>query len=211
MGKQARVALWIMLLLLVALDVVALIANTTGVWVPTGDPASPHVLVHLLHDGNVVLYHCDPEGGISRVQHVDVGSALRGLPVLWVIAGLGGLGLFAFVVSGTIARRGHLSTPLEQPRLTISRGMVVIGAVSVWLWLSRTEMFWILCGTLVLFLALVAESRRIRLMHEIKNSAAGATVWMRLAIAGYWVAVFLTVWWIVCVIVWDSLRPDRQR
>ncbi len=85
----------------------------------------------------------------------------------------------------------------------------MIGAISVWLWLSRTEMFWILCGSLVLLLALLADSRRSRLTQEIKANEMPATVWMHLGIAGYWVAVILGLSWIVCVLVWDSLRPGR--
>ncbi len=87
--------------------------------------------------------------------------------------------------------------------------MVVIGAISTWLWLSRTEMFWILCGSLVLLFALVSDSRRNRLAEKIKIKGTSATIWMRLGIAGYWVAVILALSWIVCVIVWDSVRTGR--
>ena len=93
----------------------------------------------------------------------------------------------------------------------MSRGMVLIGAVSIWLWLSRTEMFWILCGSLVLLLALLADTRRIGLAHEIKTKGTSTTVGMRLAIAGYWVAVILALAWVISVLVWDTLRLDGRR
>lgn len=91
----------------------------------------------------------------------------------------------------------------------MSRGMVVIGAISVWLWLSRMEMFWIFCGSLVLLLALAADSRRNRLAREIENQGASVTLGMRLAIAGYWVAVILAVSWITSVLVLDYLEPAK--
>jgi len=85
--------------------------------------------------------------------------------------------------------------------------MVVIGAISIWLWLSRMEMFWIFCGSLVVLLALLADSRRSHLTQQIKTKGASVTLWMRLGIACWWVAVILALWWIVCVLVLDSLRP----
>ena len=55
--------------------------------------------------------------------------------------------------------------------------MVVIAAIAIWLWLSRTAMFWILCGSLVLLLALVADIRRSRLSQkEITSGGAAATL-----------------------------------
>jgi hypothetical protein len=70
-------------------------------------------------------------------------------------------------------------------------------------------MFWILCGSLVLVLALLAHSRRNHLAQEIKSKGTSATLGMRLGVAGYSVAVILSLSWVVCIIVWDTLRPGR--
>jgi len=208
MGKQRRVFLWTALLLFVMLDVGGIIATVTWIWFPTGDPASPYRSVHLEPNGWVILRLHGPDGEVSRVQGVWPASALSAVPIWWLVAAGVGLGLFTLIVSTARARRRLSSARFKWPRFTMSRGMVVIAAISIWLWLSRTEMFWILCGSMVLVLALLADIRRSRLAQEIKTDGASATVWMRLVIAGYWVAVILALFWIVCILVWDSLRPS---
>ena len=55
MGTHARVSLWLVLLVFVVLDVVGIIASATGLWFPTGNPASPYRSVHLEPDGKLVL------------------------------------------------------------------------------------------------------------------------------------------------------------
>jgi len=207
MGKQGRVTLGLVLLLLVMLDVCAITATVTWIWFPTGDPSSPYGSVHLEPNGSITLRRHGPKGEELRVQNVSPASVPRAVPIWWLVATGVGLGLFTLVVSMTRARGRLSSRRLEWPRFTMSRGMVVIAAISIWLWLSRTAMYWILCGSLVLLLALLADSRRCRLVQEIKTAGASATVWMRLSIAGYWVAVILALSWVVCVLVSDSLWP----
>ena len=209
MGTPARVCLGLVLLVLVALDVGGIIAATRGIWFPTGNPASPYGSLHLESGGGVVLRRHDPQGYTLRIQHLSPASALSALPIWWLVVPGVALGVFTLAVARALARRRLSSSRLEQPRFTISGGLVLIGAVSIWLWLTRTGMFWIHCGSLVLVLALLAHSRRNRLAKEIKSKGTSATVWMRLGVAGYSVAVILSLSWIVCIIVWDTLRPGR--
>ncbi len=99
---------------------------------------------------------------------------------------------------------------LNRPRFTMFQGMVVMGAISIWLWLGRMRMVWIFCGSLVVLLALLAGSRRSHLTQEIRATGAPVTVWMRLGIAGYWVALILALCWIVCILVAETLAPSKS-
>jgi hypothetical protein len=196
----------ILLVLLVVLFACGIVATITWIPLPRGDPSSPYRSIHIEPDGVLILRTQGP-GGQVRVKQFPVSSALAAISLWWAVAAGIALIIVTLVASRTGARRRRSSGPLKRPRFTMSRGMVVIGAVSIWLWLSRTEMYWILCGSLVLLLALVADIRRGRLVQEIQTECAPVAVWKRLAIAGYWVAVILALLWIVCVLVWDSLRP----
>jgi hypothetical protein len=207
MGKQRNVTLWLVLLLLVVLHVGGIIACVTWIWFPTGDPLSPYRSIHLEPNGSFTLRGHGPEGETLRVRDMGHVSDLFAEPIRWPVATGAGLVLLMLVVSMTGARRQLSSPRFKWPRFTMSRVMVVIAAIAIWLWLSRTAMFWILCGSLVLLLALVADIRRSRLEQEIKTEGAAPTVWIRLGIAGYWVAVILALSWIVCVLVGDALWP----
>jgi hypothetical protein len=204
-----RISLWPVLLFLMVLDVGAIIATVTTIWLPTFDPSTPYLSVHVGRTGTVTLQGYGPTGQVRWMQTGRLASALRALPIGWLVGTGVGLGLLTLAVSTARARRLPSSERPGRPRFTMSRGMVVIGAISVWLWLSRMEMFWIFCGSLVLLLALVAENRRNQLAREIKNEGASVTVWMRLAHAGYWVAVILALSWIALVLVLDYLEPAK--
>jgi hypothetical protein len=195
------------LLLFVLLDALAIYGTEAWIWFPTGDPSSPYRSVHIQPNGSVILRYHDPPEQVGRVKELLTGSAIRALPIRWQVGTCFGLGLLTLVAWGAWTRRRLTSKRLSRPRFTMYRRMVVIGAVSIWLWLSRMEMYWIFCGSLVVLLALLADSRRTDLMQEIKTKGASATAWMRLGVACYWVAVILALWWIVCVLVLDSLRP----
>jgi hypothetical protein len=204
---RRRFSLWYVLLLLVLLDGVGIIGTVTRIWFPTGDPSSPYRSVHIEPDGALILHDHGPKGQFKLDQVLRPGSAFGELPLWWLVGTCFGLGLLTFIVPGTRVRRRLSPTRLKRPRFTMSRGMMVIGAISIWLWLSRMEIYWIFCGSLVLLLALVADSRRSHLAHEIKTKGASVTLWMRLGIACWWAAVILALWWTVCVLVLDSLRP----
>ncbi len=189
------------------LDGAGIIGTVTWIWFPTGDPSSPYRSVHIEPNGTLIVRYHAPNGQVGMVKGLRPGSAIRALPLWWLVGICVGLGLLTLIVSQTRVCRRLSPKRLRRPRFTMSRGMVVIGAISIWLWLSRMEMFWIFCGSLVVLLALLADSRRSHLTQQIKTKGASVTLWMRLGIACWWVAVILALWWIVCVLVLDSLRP----
>jgi hypothetical protein len=84
--------------------------------------------------------------------------------------------------------------------------MVVIGLISIGLWLIRFDLSWIISGSLVLLLMLVAANRRTVLADEIESGARRATALSIAGLAGYAIAVLLALGWIICILVWDSLR-----
>ena len=153
MGTPARVFLWLVLLLLVSLDVIGIIATTTPVLFPTGNPASPNLKVHLETDGSVILR--PPQSPRTTVLENPAPPACsRTTRVADVVAGrhrCRNRPLDARCLKDARPSPAFVNVrQLGSSSSTISRGMVVIGAISTWLWLSRTEMFWILCGSLVL-------------------------------------------------------------
>ena len=153
----------------------------------------------------VALWNGQP--GLSRVQALILKSIVTGIllqPQL-AFALVGGL-LFRMVGEPTwreTIRR------LRRPRFTMFQGLVAMGAISIWLWLIRMQRVWISCGSLVVLLWLLAGSRRSRLTQEMRAAAAPVTVWMRVGIAGYWVALILALCWIVCALVSDTLAPSK--
>ncbi len=86
------------------------------------------------------------------------------------------------------------------------QGMVGIGAISVWLWLSRINGILLLCGIVVLILMIHAAFRRNRLAKEIVSEGPGASTLSRLGLVGYSIAALLAVAWVVCILVWDSYQ-----
>ena len=86
MGTQGRAFLWTVLLLLVVLDVGGIIAASTGVWIPTGDPARPYRSSHLEPDGRIFVRDHEPDGQVRWVRQFAPSSALTELPIEWTIA-----------------------------------------------------------------------------------------------------------------------------
>ena len=87
--------------------------------------------------------------------------------------------------------------------------MVLIGLISIGLWLIRFDLFWIVSGSLVLLLMLVAGYRRSFVAHEIESGGSRATALPIAGIAGYSIAVLLALAWIICILVWDSFRQGQ--
>lgn len=90
------------------------------------------------------------------------------------------------------------------------RSMVIIGAISTWLWLTRTTAFWIVCGTPVLLLMLHAANRRSRLAREPKAEGERPTPLSRAGVVGYSLAVLLGLAWVASVLVWDAYEHERR-
>jgi hypothetical protein len=99
---------------------------------------------------------------------------------------------------------------MRLPQMSVLRSLVGIGAISVWLWLTRTNVFWTLCGSLVIALSLYAVDRRNRLAKEIKTPGERAEPLALAGLVGYSIAVFLGLAWVLSVLVWDSYQ-DRYR
>jgi hypothetical protein len=208
--KPRTMFLWPVLLLFMILDAGAIIASVTWIWFPTFDPASPYRSVRLEANGGLTLRSHGPEGEDLGIRHISPASALGALPIGWWLVAGALLGLLWLVYRGVRARRGRSSRPFVRPRFTMFRGMVVIASISIWLWLTRLNLFWILCGSLVLLLALAADGRRSLLAHEIKTEGVSSKVWLRLGVAGCWIAVILASSWIGCVLFAESMYRNSH-
>ena len=97
------------------------------------------------------------------------------------------------------------------PRMSMLRSMVAIGALGVWIWLTSTRVILVLVGTLVLALTLHAANRRSRMAREIKAEGREPDRLSRAGFYGYSIAIFLGLFWVGCILVWDSHERDRPR
>jgi hypothetical protein len=206
MAQRESKTLWAFVVILVIVNFAGILATLKWLRLPTGDPSAPFWSVYLEPQGSLYVELLRPDGRTSGRSHSWPAPVIRPFLTSSLLLAAFGLGLVAFVSS---TRRRRSAEGSLRPRLTMSRGMVVIAAVSVWLWVSRADLFWIFCGSLVLLLALVADSRRRRLVQELKTNGEQASAWLRLSIAGYWIVAILALSWVACLLVTDSFRPGN--
>jgi hypothetical protein len=162
-----------------------------------------------LHDGSVVKYIHHYSGGISGPIVVQPASAIGLWRVWWPVAASAGISLIILGV-GRIRTRLRPVRALRRPRAKTIQVMVVIGLISFGLWLIRFDLSWIISGSLVLLLMLLAAYRRTFLAQEIKSDAMSATALSTVGIAGYSIAVLLALAWMISILFWDSYRHGSR-
>ncbi len=174
----------------------------------TGRPGSVNTTIRQMYDGSVVKYiHPQPGSRIGPIV-VSSASAIGLWRVWWPVAGSAGISLVILGVARIVTGRRPVQA-IGRPRAKTIQVMVVIGLISIGLWLIRFDLFWIISGSLVLLLMLVAGYRRSFVAHEIESNGTRATAMSFAGIAGYSIAVLLALGWIVCILVWDSFRQGR--
>src|SRR5262249_26307973 len=116
--------------------------------------------------------------------------------------------LAALAAAFTRAGRRYLAArvPIPRIRMTLFRGMVVIGASSACLWLLRFDIYLLLCGTFVFAIMLYAGFRRSYLSRTITANGVREAILSRAGLAGYAIAVFLALAWVTAIIFWDSYQ-----
>jgi hypothetical protein len=219
-----RVTLWHLLIaILLMLHLAGWIVVLAWVSFSPGAPGEPP---HYIWDGSVVVDSMRPlirsRGGSSyfvRRTYVPAlpvrtvlapPSFLGALHVWWPVAVSGGACLLVLAATRVPALRRLMERQVSPPRITIFRGMVVVGLVAFSFWLSGMSAYWIVRGLLVLLLTFVAGYRRGRLKLKIKAEPAAANGWVRLGIGGYSIAVLLAAVWLACALVWESFTPGHQ-
>jgi hypothetical protein len=142
---------------------------------------------------------------------VLAGPSLEGaLYVWWPVVVSGGASLLVLGAARVPVVRRLTEKQVGLPRITIFGGMVVVGVVAYWFWLSGTNAYWILRGIAVLFLTLVAGHRWRRLALEMKAGPAAASGRVRLGVAGYSVVMLLAAVWLVAALVSESFTPRHN-
>jgi hypothetical protein len=171
-------------------------------WIP-GRTAG--IRLDYLHDGSVVKYIYHNSGGTSGPIVVRPGSAIGIWGVWWPVAASVGISLMILGVARIRAGLRPVRT-MRRPRTKTIQVMVVIALISIGLWLIRFDLPWIISGSVVLLLMLLAAYRRTFLAQEIKSGGMSATALATAGIAGYSVAVMLALAWMISILFWDSYR-----
>ncbi len=178
-------------------------------WIPgTGRPGSVNTSIRRMYDGSVVKYISPQSGGRIGPIVVRSASAIGLWRVWWPVAGSAGISLVIVGVARIVTGRRPVQA-MGRPRTKTIQVMVLIGLISIGLWLIRFDLFWIISGSLVLLLMLVAAYRRSFVAHEIESAGRRATALSIAGIAGYSIAVLLALAWIGCILVWDSFRQGH--
>jgi hypothetical protein len=157
------------------------------------------------YDGSLVL-HTPDWGTPSQVLEPP---SLWGLIAFWWPAALSvGLGFATLLgclipqTAGLLRRRIRISGV----RITLLRVMVVIGTVGAWLWLGRFDPYTRAAGTLVSGFMLYAGFRRSLLARRAAAALTSPTLLSRAGIAGYLLVLFLSLAWVISILVWDSYQ-----
>jgi hypothetical protein len=195
----------LLIVILAVLNVAGLALALSWVSFPWQSPANPPWLRYR-YDGSVLVLQPRFPPGTWRVTVVEPPSLLGALKVWWPAAASGALTLLVAAAARAATVRRLMAQRIHFPRITMFRGMVLIGTIALWLWLSGTETYWIVCSFPVLLLMFISESRRSKLAREIKAAPSAASAWTRLLVAGYSVAVLLAICWVAAVVVWDNFR-----
>jgi len=174
-------------------------------WLP-GRTAS--VRLDYLHDGSVVKYIYPYSGSRSGPIVSRPASAIGLWRVWWPVAASVGISLMILAVARILTGRRPVQA-IRRPRTRTIQVMVVIGLISFGLWLIRFDTSWIISGSSVLLLMLVAAYRRNFLAQEIDTEGRSATALSVAGIAGYSIAVLLALAWVISVLWWDSYRYGR--
>ena len=171
-----------------------------------GGPATSSWFSYQKYDGSTVSEVRNRVTGVLISSTVTRPATPEGLFLVWwpVPASLGFTAAVLAIARTGLGRR--LLRAVRLPRLTMLHGMVGIGAISVWLWLSKIGWVVLLCGVVVLVLMIHAAFRRARLAKEIGREGAGASTLSRLGLVGYSIAALLALAWVVCTLVWDSYQ-----
>jgi hypothetical protein len=177
-----------------------------GSLVASGGSASAHYRYFEHADGSLVEVFEDQVAGVVISVTTVRPPTILGLVALWGPLGISLiLSVLAIVLVRTEAGRRAVRT-LSRPRLTMLHGMVAIGAISVWLWLSKIHWVVLLGGIVVLVLMIHSTFRRARLAKEIERGEMDSPVLTRVGLVGYSIAALLAVAWVVCILVWDSYQ-----
>jgi len=177
-------------------------------WSLIGSTGNANITVRQMYDGSVVKYIHPLSGVRSGPIMVRPASAIGLWRVWWPVAASVGISL---MILGVARIRTGLRPvrAVRRPRTKTIQVMVVIGLISFGLWLIRFDISWIISGSLVLLLMLVAAYRRNLLAHKIETEGRSATALSIAGIAGYSVAVLLAMGWVISILVWDSFRHGR--
>jgi len=177
-------------------------------WIPGTGAKGASIRFHYMYDGSVVKSIVPYSGG-RTVSFVSQPASAIGLwRVWWPVAASVGISLMILGVARIVTGRRSVQA-MGRPRTRTIQVMVVIGLISFGLWLIRFDKSWIISGSLVLLLMLLAAYRRSFLAHEIESEGRRATALSIAGIAGYSIAVLLALAWVVSVLWWDSYRHGR--
>jgi hypothetical protein len=157
------------------------------------------------YDGSLVLH--TPDWGTPI--HILEQPSLKGLIAFWWPAvACTGLGFLTFLACLIPPSAGLLRKRVRIPRarITLLRGMVVIGTVGAWLWLGRFDPYTRAAGTLISGFMLYAGFRRSLLARRADSASTSPTLLSRAGMAGYVLVLLLSVAWVISILVWDSYQ-----
>ena len=175
-------------------------------WIPGTRAGVRSILVRQMYDGSVVKYYIpSPTGGLGQPVVVRPPSAIGLWRVWWPVAASVGISVIILGIARIVTGR-RPAKAMRRPRAKTIEVMLVIGLISFGFWLIRFDPIWMISGSLVLLLMLLAAYRRAALGREIEITGRRATALSLAAIAGYSIAVLLALAWITCILFWDSFQ-----